>query len=52
MLRSYVIKIYFSWGYLFLCRVYIVGMGARAVRALLRGVVIGNMKILDFLDLS
>ena len=52
-------------GYFFLCRVYIVGHGrlGKGVsmcveggkgdrRTLLCGVVIGNMKLLDFLDLS
>ena len=42
-----------SWGYFFLCRVYIVGMGAPGgVGALLRGVGINNMKVLDFLGIS
>ena len=45
-------------GHFFICCVYIVGMGARAVEegggggALLCNIVISNMKLLDFLDLS
>ena len=46
------LQISFLWGQFFLCREYIVGMGARAGWALLRDVVIGSMKFSDFLDSS
>ena len=54
VLRAYVVTIFLFVVYFFLSRVYIVCMGARAGGggSLLRGVVIGNMKFLDFLDLS
>ena len=46
---AYVVTNFLFVGYFFLCCVYIVGMGARA---LLGGVVIGNVKFIFFLDLS
>ena len=54
MLRAYVDTIFLFVRYFFLCRVCIVGMEARVEEggALLRGVVIGNVKFLDSLDLS
>ena len=56
MLHAYVVTNFLFMGYFFLCRVYIVGMGASAVEgwggALLCDIVISNMKFLDFLDLS
>ena len=54
MLRAYVVTIFLFVGYFFLCRVCIVGIGAKArgEGGLLCGVVIGNVKFLDSLDLS
>ena len=53
VLRAYVVTIFLFVVSFFLCCVCIVGMGARAGGGrLLCGVIIGNMKFLDFLDLS
>ena len=54
MLRAYVVTNFLFVGYLFLCRVCAGGDGGWAGDggALLCGVVVGNIKLLDFLNPS